>query len=173
MARASHGLGPGTIVRDGRQTEVRLELKDLYSTIEEAKADVMGIYDILALIERGEIPAGIRAELSRPTSPASSGPSASASARPTAPSSRQFNYLLEKGALAVDEGGRYRTVPEKFPDGIRALLHDMLMLQATGDYAGTRAFLERYGQATPPLLAAIERLKDLPVDLAADYPQAR
>jgi hypothetical protein len=49
----------------------------------------------------------------------------------------------------------------------------MLMLQARGDYAGTKAFLERWGQPTPPLLAAIERLSDLPVDLDADYPQAR
>src|SRR5690606_34961830 len=44
----AHGLGPGTIVKDGRTTEVRLELQELYSTIEEAKADVMGVYDILA-----------------------------------------------------------------------------------------------------------------------------
>jgi len=59
----SHGLGPGTITVDGKKTEVRLELKDLFSTIEEAKADVMGIYNILALIERGDMPADLRRAL--------------------------------------------------------------------------------------------------------------
>ena len=51
----SHGLGPGKITIDGRETEVRLELKDLYSVMEEAKADVMGIFNILALIEKSEM----------------------------------------------------------------------------------------------------------------------
>ena len=61
----SHGLGPGNITVGGRKTEVRLELKDLFSTLEEAKADVMGIYNILALIERGDMPASLRRSLDR------------------------------------------------------------------------------------------------------------
>ncbi|HET9227900.1 MAG TPA: peptidase, partial [Thermoanaerobaculia bacterium] len=56
----SHGLGPGTIMKDGKKTEVRLELKDLFATLEEAKADVMGVYNILALIEKGDMPADLR-----------------------------------------------------------------------------------------------------------------
>ena len=59
----SHGLGPGTIGIDGRETEVRLELKELYSTMEEAKADVMGIYNILALIDKGVMPKELRETL--------------------------------------------------------------------------------------------------------------
>jgi hypothetical protein len=169
----AHGLGPGTIVKDGRTTEVRLELKDLYSTLEEAKADVMGIYDILALIEKGDMPRELRAAVD-PTYVAGLFRSArfgvhEAHGQGTV---AQFNYLLEKGALALDADGRYRTVADQFPDAIRALLHDMLTLQAAGDYEGTKAFLARYGQPTPPLLAAIERLGDLPVDLDAVYRQA-
>ena len=81
----SHGLGPGTITVDGRKTEVRLELKELYSTLEEAKADVMGVYNILALIEpRRDAGRPAAARSSRPTSPASSAPPASASTRRTA-----------------------------------------------------------------------------------------
>ncbi len=49
----SHGLGPGKIVKDGRRTEVRLELKETYSTIEEAKADAMGEWDIFVLTRAG------------------------------------------------------------------------------------------------------------------------
>jgi len=169
----SHGLGPGTIVKDGRQTEVRLELQELYSTLEEAKADVMGIYNILALIERGVMPGELRSSVDS-TYVAGLFRAArfgvhEAHGQGTV---AQFNYLLEKGAIALDPDGRYRTVPAKFPAGIRDLLHDMLMLQATGDYDGTKRFLETYGQATPPLLAAIDRLSDLPVDLDTVFSQA-
>ena len=55
--------GPGTITVNGRKTEVRLELKELFSTLEEAKADVMGVYNILALIEQGDMPAALRHSL--------------------------------------------------------------------------------------------------------------
>jgi hypothetical protein len=84
----------------------------------------------------------------------------------------QFNYLLEKGALEVDAEGRFRSVSEKFPAAIRDLLHDMLMLQATGDYEGTAAFLETYGHPSPALLAAIDRLGGVPVDIRPIYTQA-
>jgi hypothetical protein len=169
----SHGLGPGKITVDGRETEVRLELKELYSTLEEAKADVMGIYNILALIERGELPEDLRQTL-EPTYTAGLFRSArfgvhEAHGRGVV---SQFNYLLEKGALEVDEEGRFRTVSESFPAAIRELLHDMLMLQATGDYEGTVRFLDTYGKASPELLAAIERLADVPVDIRPVYPQA-
>jgi hypothetical protein len=169
----SHGLGPGNITVDGRQTEVRLELEELYSTLEEAKADVMGIYDILALIEAGEIPAELRETL-EPTYVAGLFRSArfgvhEAHGRGVI---SQFNYLLEKGALEVDEEGRFRAVSAAFPGAIRDLLHDMLMLQAEGDYEGTAEFLETYGVASEALLTAIGRLADVPVDIRPIYSQA-
>ncbi|MCM2269343.1 MAG: hypothetical protein NDJ75_04530 [Thermoanaerobaculia bacterium] len=169
----SHGLGPGIIEKNGQRVDVRLELKELYSTLEEAKADVMGIYDILALIELGEMPQGLRETLD-PTYVAGLFRSARFGVHEAHGQGvvAQFNYLLEKGALAIDAEGRYATVAEKFPGAIRDLLREMLMLQATGDYAGTRAFLDRYGHPTPPLEAAIARLHDVPVDLDAVYSQA-
>ena len=169
----SHGLGPGKITLDGRDTEVRLELKELYSTLEEAKADVMGIYNILALIEEGEMPAELRATL-EPTYVAGLFRSArfglhEAHGRGVV---SQFNYLLEKGALEVDEEGRFRAISERFPGAIRELLAEMLMLQATGDYEGTKEFLDTYGVASEALVAAIDRLGDVPVDVRPIYPQA-
>jgi len=167
----SHGLGPGNITVDGRATEVRLELKDLYSTIEEAKADVMGVYNILALMDKGVIDPALRKNLD-PTYVAGLFRSArfgihEAHGQGVA---SQFNYLLEKGALVVDEEGRFRTVPEQFPTGIRDLLAELLMLQARGDYPGTAAFLEKYGHASPELLAALDHLEDLPVDIRPTHP---
>ncbi|HVT61184.1 MAG TPA: peptidase [Thermoanaerobaculia bacterium] len=167
----SHGLGPGSITLGGRKTEVRLELKELFSTLEEAKADVMGIYNILALLERGEMPEALRRSL-EPTYVAG----LFRSARFGIDEAHglgvvtQFNYLQRKGALEVDGAGRFRAVSEKFPGAIRDLLAAMLTLQATGDYAGTKSFLADYGKPSDSLRQAIARLADLPVDIRPLYP---
>ncbi len=169
----SHGLGPGKITIDGRETEVRLELKELYSTLEEAKADVMGIYNILALVDKGEIPAEIRDTL-EPTYVAGLFRSARFGVHEAHGQGvvSQFNYLLGKGALEVDGEGRFRTVSDKFPQGIESLLNEMLMFQARGDYAATSAFLAEYGHPSPELLRAIDKLVDVPVDIRPLYPTA-
>ena len=166
----SHGLGPGTITVNGRKTEVRLELKELFSTLEEAKADVMGVYDILALIERGDMPAALRRSL-EPTYVAGLFRSARFGVDEAHGQGvvAQLNYLLAKGALQFDAKGRVHAVSEKFPAGIRDLLHDMLMLQARGDYAGTKRFLATYGKPSQALRDAIGRLSAVPVDIRPLY----
>jgi len=169
----SHGLGPGTITVDGRKTEVRLELKELYSTLEEAKADVMGVYDILALVDKGEMPDELRTTL-----PATYLAGLFRAARFGLGEAHgrgvvaQFNYLLDRGALAVDDDGRFRVVADRFPGAIRELAHDILMLQALGDYTGTAAFLDRWGTASPALTAAVARLDEVPVDIRPLFPDA-
>jgi len=169
----SHGLGPGLINIDGRDTEVRLELKELYSTMEEAKADVMGIYNILALIDKGVMPKELRESLEA-TYVAGLFRAARFGVHEAHGQGvvSQFNYLLEKGALVVDSEGRFHALSEEFPAAIETLLNEMLMLQATGDYEGTARFLETYGKATEPLLKAIGRLDDVPVDIRPSFPQA-
>jgi hypothetical protein len=166
----SHGLGPGTITKNGKKTEVRLELKELYSTLEEAKADVMGVYNILALIERGEMPAELRRTL-EPTYVAGLFRSARFGLDEAHGQGvvAQFTYLLEKGALVVDKNGRVRAVSEKFPAALRDLLRDMLMLQATGDYEGTKRFLDTYGKPPQAMRDGIARLADVPVDIRPVY----
>ncbi len=169
----SHGLGPGLINIDGRDTEVRLELKELYSTLEEAKADVMGIYNILALIDKGVMPKELRESLEA-TYVAGLFRAARFGVHEAHGQGvvSQFNYLLEKGALVVDSEGRFHALSEEFPAAIETLLNEMLMLQATGDYEGTARFLETYGKASEPLLKAIGRLDDVPVDIRPSFPQA-
>ncbi|MEJ2085321.1 MAG: peptidase [Acidobacteriota bacterium] len=169
----SHGLGPGNITIDGRATEVRRELKDLYSVMEEAKADVMGVYNIFALVEQGEMPDDIIDSLG-PTFVADLFRSArfgvtEAHGQGTV---SQFNYMLENGALEIDDSGKFRAIPERFPDVISDLLAEMLVLQATGDYEGTERFLETYGHPSAELLAAVERLDAVPVDIRPRYPTA-
>ncbi|MDX1503428.1 MAG: hypothetical protein R3325_13795 [Thermoanaerobaculia bacterium] len=170
----SHGLGPGKIVVDGRDTEVRLELQEHYSTLEEAKADVLGVYNILHLIDRGLMPAELRQTLE-----ASYLAGLFRSARFGVHEAHgqgvvsQFNYLMEKGALEVTEEGRFRSVSERFPGAIRDITAELLMIQATGDYEAAGRFLATYGRATPAILTAIDRLGEVPVDIRPLYPQAR
>ena len=166
----SHGLGPGTITVNGRKTEVRLELKELFSTLEEAKADVMGVYNILALIEQGEMPAALRQSL-EPTYVAGLFRSARFGVDEAHGQGvvAQFNYLMQKGALVTDANGRVHAVSEKFPAAIRDLLHDMLALQARGDYNGTKQFLDTYGKPTQAMRDAIGRLNTVPVDIKPEY----
>jgi hypothetical protein len=71
--------------------------------------------------------------------------------------------------LRIDGNGRVHAVSEKFPAGIRDLLREMLMLQAVGDYAGTKKFLDTWGQPSQAMRDAIGRLSDVPVDIRPIY----
>ena len=170
----AHGLGPGKIQVDGRDTEVRLELKELYSSMEEAKADVMGVYNLIYLMDRGVVPVeGKRplfvtylAGMFRSTRFGV----AEAHGRGTA---LQFNYLLEKGAIREGSTeGTFAVNWDTFADGIRDLLRELCVLQARGDYRGASELLQRYGVLSPALERGIARLEEIPVDLLPSYPAA-
>jgi hypothetical protein len=165
----SHGLGPGKLVLDGRETEVRMELKDTYSTIEEAKADVMGMWDILTLHEDGrdyfpeditmKQPVTFLAGMFRSVRFGINEAHGQANAI-------QFNYLLEKGAIAHDPAtGRFSVDFDRFGPSIELLLNELLVMQANGDYAAAQAMIERYAHMPPVLADALARLDGIPVDI--------
>ena len=169
----SHGIGPGQIEVDGRATEVRLELKDLYSAFEEAKADVLGVYDIYALVEKGimdpaildSLPWTYTAGIFRTTR------FGVAEAHGLG-MVLQTNFLMEKGAVEITEDGRFRPVPEVFEAAFRELAHELLMIQALGDYDAAVAFAESYGDVNPAMLSAIDSLATIPVDIDPRFPFA-
>jgi hypothetical protein len=166
----SHGLGPGKLVIDGRETEVRLELKELYSALEEAKSDVLGMYDIYLLIDKGVLPPEKGENLSWTVVP---GLFRSARFGPTEAHGLgvvcQFNYLAEKGALSISEDGKFAPVDEKWRDAIRDLAHEILMLQANADYDAAKAWIEKYGKIPPAMQRAFDALADVPVDIRPVY----
>ncbi len=167
----SHGIGPGQITLDGRETEVRLELKDLYSAFEEAKADVLGVYDIYVLVDKGimepaildSLPWTYTAGMFRTTR------FGVAEAHGLG-MVLQANYLIEKGAVEITDAGRFRPVAGAFEEAFRSLAHELLMIQALGDYDAALAMVERYGNVHPKMASAIESLTDLPVDVDPTYP---
>ncbi len=116
----SHSLGPGTISVGGRQTTVNAELKDVYSASEEAKADVMGLHNILYMMKRGELPAAEREQalatyfvgIFRAVRFGID----EAHGRGAA---MQYDYLKDKGAFEWDGGAA--ALPDRLrPDGERA-----------------------------------------------------
>ena len=169
----SHGLGPGRIVKDGRETEVRLELKDLYSALEEAKADVMGMWALYRLADKGLIDAKITASL-----PWTVVPGLFRSARFGITEAHglgvvcQFSYLLEKGALAVTATGRLVPVESKWREAITDLARELTLLQANADYDEAASWVKKYGQVPPAMRTILDALKDIPVDVDPVYPVA-
>ncbi len=167
----SHGIGPGVITVDGRETEVRLELKELYSAFEEAKADVLGVYDIYVLVEKGVMDGEILNSL-----PWTYTAGMFRTARFGVAEAHglgmvlQANYLLEKNAIEITENELFRPVPEVFETTFSDLANELLMIQALGDYDAAVSFVERYGTVHPAMAAAITSLTDLPVDIEPHYP---
>lgn len=167
----SHGLGPGRIVKDGRQTEVRIELKDLYSALEEAKADIMGVWNQLFMIEKGLLPESVRQHLF-PTWLAGLFRSIRFGVEEAHGKANmvQFRFMLEQGAVRRDPAnGLYAVDFAKVEAATRELVRRICVLQAEGDYQGTLELFHAYGEATPELESDLARLAGLPVDIRPRY----
>jgi len=168
----SHSLGPGTITVDGRQTTVGAELRDIYSASEEGKADVMGVWNILYMMDQGEIPAAERPQLFATYFAgifrAMRFGVDEAHGRGAA---MQYGYLKTKGAFAWDAAaGHYRVDDAAMERGVRDLVHDLVVLQGDGDRAGMTAFFDRYAVLDAHAEGVIASLTVLPVDIDPTYP---
>jgi hypothetical protein len=85
----------------------------------------------------------------------------------------QYGYLKSKGAFAWDDTAkRFRIDNAKMQAGLRDLVHDLVMLQAKGDYAGMVAFFNQYAHLDDQARAVNATLKDIPVDITPVYPKA-
>jgi hypothetical protein len=139
---------------------VRKELKDAYSAVEEAKADITGLWALQYLIDKGALPRTLEQTLYT-TYLASAFRSVrfgitEAHGKGVA---MQFNYLTDEGAIAFDErAGTFSVVPAKIKDAVRKLTHDLLTLEAEGSYDGAKAMLAKYGVVRPPMQSALDRL---------------
>jgi hypothetical protein len=77
----------------------------------------------------------------------------------------QFNYLTDKGGFVAHPDGTFSVDFSKIKGAVRDLTHDLLTLEAQGDYAAAKKMLDTYGVIRPPMQHAIDRLKDIPVDI--------
>ena len=172
MHEVMHGLGPHQVQKSG--TAVRLALKDTYGALEEAKADISGLWALHQLADKGNISAEI-ARTMYTTFLASSFRSirfglTSAHARGQV---LQLNYLLDHGAVAVAADGTFSIVDAKIRQAVADLTRDIMTIQANGDYASAQALLKIMVVVRPEVQRVLDRLKDVPVDIEPRFTSAR
>ena len=169
----SHSLGPGSITVGGRKTTVDQELKEIAGGFEEAKADVMGAYNVFHMMDKGVIPSAERSQM-RATYVAGLFRAmrfgiGEAHGKGAA---MQYRYLRDKGAIVWDaQAKRFRIDEAKIDGAIRALVGDIVRLQGSGDYAGTKAFLDKWGVLDPEANQVIASMTHIPVDIRPTYPE--
>ena len=170
-----HGLGPHNITVNGQATTVRLQLKELYSSIEEAKADVTGLWALQYLLDKGVIDKQMQRTLYT-TYLASMFRSVrfgltESHARGVA---MQFNYFTDEGAIKFDERTKKFSIDDsKIREAVRKLTHDLLTLEAEGSYDNAKAMLDKYSVIRPPMKGALDSLTSVPVDIEPIFPLAK
>ena len=173
MHELVHGLGPHDIQVQGRATTVRQELQASSSAMEEAKADVAGLWAMQYLIDKGVI--GKEAERTMYTTYLASMFRSIRFGLTEAHGlgvALQLNTFLDSGAVTVSREGLFAVVPAKFRESVTTLSRDLMVIQAAGDRAKAEALLARMGVIRPEVQRALDRLKRVPVDIRPGFPTA-
>jgi len=163
----AHGLGMGNTI-DGKQT-VREALQNYYTSIEEGKADILGLYIVAKLYEMGELNSGelmdnfvtFMAGIFR------SSRFGAASAHGKANMMR-FYFFEEKGAFTRDEvTGTYKVDFEKMKSAMNELTEKILIIQGDGDFEAAKAWVEKDGMIKETLQKDLDRVNaaGIPVDI--------
>ena len=173
MHELMHGLGPHNITVGGRATTVRQELKDTYSAIEEAKADVSGLWALQQLADNGQIDAAIGRTMYT-TFLASSFRSIrfgvnEAHGRGIAV---QLNSFLDAGGFKAQPDGTFTVDNAKIREAVTALTREIMTLQAEGSYAKAKAMIDKRGVVRPEVQKLLDRLAAVPVDIEPKFTTA-
>jgi hypothetical protein len=166
MHELMHGLGPHNIVVNGRATTVRQEMKEVSSALEEAKADVSGLFALQFLVDRGKLDKTFNDTMYR-TYLASMFRSirfgiTEAHGRGVAV---QLNYFLDNGGVTVAPDGTFAVNAERIRQNVIDLTRDIMTMQALGDYAAAKQMIEKMAVVRPPVQVILDKLKDVPVDI--------
>jgi len=166
MHEICHGLGPAFARKGGQHVDIREAIGPTFSGLEEAKADVTGMFGLKWLVDHGALPkerlqeyyasyvAGIFRTVRFGTA------EAHGRAEMT-----EFNYLEEKGAITRDASGRYVIGYAKMPDTLAALAKELLEIEATGDRARAEAWFNKYDKMPATLRSALDAANNVPVDI--------
>jgi hypothetical protein len=168
-----HGLGPHNISVNGRQTTVRQEMKEASSFLEEAKADISGLFAIQYLIDKGVLPKSLERPLYT-TFLASSFRSIrfginEAHGRGIAV---QLNYLLDQGGFVSRADGTFAVDLAKVKTGVASLTREIMTMQAEGSYAKAIELRDRLGVLRPVVKSALDKMDLVPVDIEPQFTTA-
>ena len=168
-----HGLGPHSITVNGRETTVRQQLKETYSFLEEAKADISGLFAIQHMIDKGVMPKSLEEQL-YVTYLASAFRSirfgvSEAHGKGIAV---QLNYLLDQRGFVAKPDGTFEVNRDRIKEGVAALTRDIMTIQAEGDYSKAKELGERLGVVRPEVQTALAKLAAIPVDIEPRFTTA-
>ncbi len=167
-----HGLGPHNITVNGKATNVRKELKDLYSAIEEAKADITGLFALQYLVDKGLLGKKMEDEMYT-TYLASAFRSVRFGINEAHGKavSLIFNYLTDGAAIWIDDkAGTFSIDETRIKKAVEELTRTILTLEAEGSYNNAKEMLATYGVVRPEMQQALDRLRDIPVDIEPNFP---
>jgi hypothetical protein len=166
MHELMHGLGPHDITLDGTPTTVRLALRELSSAIEEAKADVSGLFALQFLVDRGKLDKSFDQTMYT-TYLASMFRSIrfginEAHGRGVV---MQLNYFLDNGGVTVAQDGTFAVNAPRIRQNVIDLTRDIMTLQAVGGYDAAKQMIETLVVIRPEVQKVLDRLADVPVDI--------
>ncbi|CAG7905017.1 hypothetical protein IGI04_029143 [Brassica rapa subsp. trilocularis] len=172
-----HGIGPHSItLPDGRTSSVRKELQDVYSAVEEAKADIVGLWALKFLITKGLLSKSMEESMYVSFL---AGCFRSIRFGLTEAHGKgqalQFNWLYEKGAFVFHKDSTFSVDFTKIEDAVESLSREILTIQGRGDKNAATLLLNKYCTITGPLKTALEKLESVkvPVDISPTFPLAK
>jgi hypothetical protein len=176
----THGLGPHKTKQNGVESTPRQDLKETYATIEEAKADVTGLYALMYMMDKGQLKdslgQGEEAQRKLHTTFLASAfrtlhfGLTDSHARGMA---IQVNYLLDKGAYVSHGNGTFSVNYAKIKQAVTDLDREFLTIEATGDYARAKAMMTKYVVIRPDVQKALNKMKSVPNDIRPSFPTAQ
>ncbi len=161
----AHGLGiKNTINNTGT---VRESLKDQYTTLEEGKADILGLFLVTELKEMGELDADLMENYTTFLAGIFRSIRFGSSSAHGKANLIRFNYFKEKGAFERNEEGKYAVNFEKMWLAIQDLSKEIIVIQGDGNYKDAEEMVKKYGIITPELQQDLNviKSKSIPVDI--------
>ena len=167
MHEISHGLGPAYARTPAGQRDIRELIGPTYSALEEAKADIVGLYGLKWLVDHGDLP---KEKLNEYYASEVAGIFRTVRFGVAEAHGRaeimEFNYFSERGAVKRDPAsGRYTIDFDHMPDAVAALAKELLEQEATGDRDRAESWFTKYDSISPELTKALAAVSDVPVDI--------
>uniref|UniRef100_A0A0E0NM15 Nudix hydrolase domain-containing protein n=1 Tax=Oryza rufipogon TaxID=4529 RepID=A0A0E0NM15_ORYRU len=164
-----HGIGPHSItLPTGKRSTVRMELQEFHSALEEAKADIVGLWALNFLIKKGLLPKSL-SESMYVSFLAGCFRSIRFGLEEAHGKGQalQFNWLYEKGAFVLHSDGKFSVDFTKVEDAVESLSREILTIQAKGDKPAAQSLLQSHASLTQPLRVALDKIEHMqvPVDI--------
>eukprot|EP00252_Welwitschia_mirabilis_P017861 TRINITY_DN3977_c0_g1_i1.p1 TRINITY_DN3977_c0_g1~~TRINITY_DN3977_c0_g1_i1.p1 ORF type:complete len:777 (+),score=147.62 TRINITY_DN3977_c0_g1_i1:111-2441(+) len=168
-----HGIGPHNVFfPDGKESTVRLELQQVHSAIEEAKADIVGLWALHHLVNKGFLSQNLAKSMY-----VSFLAGCFRSVRFGLEEAHgkgqalQFNWLLEKKAFVMHSNGTFSVDFGQVKAAVECLSREIMTIQAQGDKHAAKSLLETYAVMSEPLKKALSHLETIhvPIDINPSF----